>query len=56
MVGAIDDSDLSKEKITKIFEQMDANNDEKLSREEFIEGAKQDETFVSMLQARSSKK
>ena len=55
MTGAIDESDLSKEKITKVFEQMDENEDKKLSLDEFIKGAKQDETFVSMLQANANK-
>jgi len=55
MVGAIDDASITKTKMTKIFNKMDKNHDSQLSLEEFITGAKEDETLVYMLQAYTPK-
>ena len=51
MVGAIEDKRLSKDNVLKEFDKMDKNKDGKLSMDEFISGAREDETFVHMLQA-----
>ena len=54
MVGAMTDKRLSSKNIISTFEKMDKNNDGQLSLEEFMIGAKEDETFVQMLQAYSA--
>ena len=51
MVGVVQDNRLSKTNVLKVFDKMDKNNDGRLSLAEFIEGAREDETFVHMLQA-----
>ena len=51
MVGLIDDKRLSKENVQRIFDKLDKNSDGKLSLKEFIDGAREDESFVLMLQA-----
>ncbi|XP_057302322.1 neurocalcin-delta-like isoform X2 [Hydractinia symbiolongicarpus] len=50
MMGYINDRNASEEKILTIFREFDTNHDQMLSLEEFINGAKQDQTFVQMLQ------
>jgi len=55
MVGAIQDNRLSKTNVLKIFDKMDKNQDGLLSIQEFISGAREDETFVHMLQAYTPK-
>ncbi|XP_065056736.1 hippocalcin-like protein 1 isoform X2 [Rhopilema esculentum] len=51
MVGALDDSNTSEEKLLKVFTMFDTNRDGKLSMEEFLEGAKKDKIFMKMLQS-----
>lgn len=50
MMGYLNDKNTSKEHIYSVFKNFDTNHDEMLSLHEFIEGAKQDQTFVKMLQ------
>lgn len=50
MMGYINDKNASTERIHDIFRNFDKNHDQMLSLDEFIEGAKQDQTFVLMLQ------
>ena len=51
MVGALDDTNASEEKLLKVFSMFDVNKDGKLSMEEFLEGAKKDTIFMKMLQS-----
>lgn len=50
MMGYINDKNASEERILSIFKEFDKNQDQMLSLEEFIDGAKQDSIFVKMLQ------
>ena len=50
MMGYINDKNASTERIQNVFKNFDKNHDQMLSLEEFIEGAKRDQTFVKMLQ------
>ena len=50
MVGALDDSNTSEERVVEVFTMFDTNNDGKLSMEEFLAGAKKDKIFMKMLQ------
>ena len=51
MVGALDDSSTSEERVVEVFAMFDTNNDGKLSMEEFLAGAKKDKIFMKMLQS-----
>ena len=56
MVGAIDDENImSKSRMSNVFNKMDLNKDCKLSLEEFLSGAQEDETFVHLLSAYNGK-
>lgn len=50
MMGNINNKDSSEQRILTIFSAFDKNQDQMLSLDEFIEGAKKDATFVKMLQ------
>ena len=50
MVGALDDTITSEEKVAEVFTMFDTNNDGKLSMDEFLAGAKKDKIFMRMLQ------
>lgn len=50
MMGYINDKNASTERIQDIFKNFDKNHDQMLSLDEFVEGAKRDQTFVKMLQ------
>ena len=43
------DSITPEQRVDKIFEQMDKNNDGQLSREEFVSGAKNDDAVAQLL-------
>ncbi|EIW68396.1 calcium-binding protein NCS-1 [Tremella mesenterica] len=49
MVRLPEDEDTPEKRVDKIFRNMDKNNDEKLTFEEFKEGSKQDPTIVQAL-------
>ena len=50
MMGYMNDKNTSEERLLNIFRNFDKNHDEMLSLTEFIDGAKQDQIFVKMLQ------
>jgi len=50
MMGNINDKNASEQRLMSIFWTFDKNQDQMLSLEEFIDGAKRDPTFVKMLQ------
>ena len=51
MIGNINDKNASDERILSLFSKFDKNHDNKLSLQEFIEGAQNDLTFVRILQS-----
>ena len=50
MMGALDETITSEERVTQVFTMFDTNNDGKLSMDEFLAGAKKDKIFIRMLQ------
>ncbi|XP_004206924.2 neurocalcin homolog isoform X2 [Hydra vulgaris] len=51
MIGNINDKNASDERILSLFSKFDKNHDNKLSLQEFVEGAQNDLTFVRILQS-----
>lgn len=49
MAGAINEEAFSKSRVMNIFNKMDVNHDDKLSMEEFLTGAQEDESLVKLL-------
>ena len=49
MAGVLNDNSFSKSRVVSIFNLMDKNHDDRLSLEEFLTGAKEDESLVRLL-------